>query len=106
MDGDSEKKNPDGGPTIIKPEISDEVADGIYANIVAVTFSPAEFVIDFGRAVPGRSNFKVLSRIIIAPLNAKQLLLNLADQMKRFEKQFGEIKPPARVPKEPTGFKQ
>jgi len=103
---DSEKKRPRGEHAIMQPEISDEVADGVYANIAAVTFSPAEFVIDFGRAVPGRPNFKVMSRIIASPLNAKQLMLNLTEQIKRFEQQFGEIKIPPRIPSAPPGFKQ
>ncbi len=93
--------------TIMQPDIPDEVADGVYANITAVVFSPAEFVLDFGRVVPGRQNFKVMSRIICAPLNAKQLLMNLSEQVRRYEQQFGEIKLPPRVaPGAPPGFKQ
>lgn len=88
-------------------EIRDDVADGTYANVANIVYSPVEFIFDFGRTVPGRQNIKVLSRIITTPVHAKQFLLNLTQSIERFEQQFGEIRiPHSNLPDGPPGFKQ
>ena len=104
-DDKKKKREPEEG--LVQPEMSDEVADGTYANVAQVVFSPAEFVFDFGRAVPGRRGFKIISRIITTPLHAKQILMTLSENVSRFEEQFGEIKLPQRPPAgHPEGFRQ
>jgi hypothetical protein len=104
---DEEKKPREPERPVLEPEIADDVADGTYANVAQIVFSPAEFVFDFGRAVPGRAGFKIISRIITTPLHAKQFLLTLSENVSRFENQFGEIKmPPRPEPLGPEGFKQ
>ena len=104
---ENKKKKLEPEEDIIQPEMTEEVADGTYANVAQVVFSPAEFVFDFGRAVPGRRGFKILSRIITTPLHAKQILMTLSENVSRFEEQFGEIKMPQRPgPGHPEGFRQ
>jgi hypothetical protein len=104
-DEKGKKSEPEEG--FVQPEMSEEVADGTYANVAQVVFSPAEFVFDFGRAVPGRHGFKIVSRIITTPLHAKQILLTLSENVARFEEQFGEIKLPQRPASgHVEGFKQ
>jgi hypothetical protein len=106
MADDKKRKHEQERP-MIEPEISEDVADGEYSNVAQIVFSPAEFVFDFGRAVPGRAGFKIISRIITTPLHAKQLLATLTENVTRFEEQFGEIKMPQRPgPGGPEGFKQ
>ena len=34
-------------------ELSEDVAEGVYSNLAVITHSPAEFVIDFIRIMPG-----------------------------------------------------
>lgn len=46
-------------------EISEEVAEGSYANLAIITHSHAEFVIDFVNVMPGTPKSKVKSRIIL-----------------------------------------
>lgn len=104
---EGKKGKPQPERPLVEPEIPEEVADGAYANVAQIVFSPAEFVFDFGRAVPGRAGFKIISRIITTPLHAKQFLLTLSENVSRFEEQFGEIKIPRQpAPGEPDGFKQ
>jgi len=104
---DDKKKKPEPEEGLVQPEMSDDVADGTYANVAQVVFSPAEFVFDFGRAVPGRRGFKIISRIITTPLHAKQILMTLSENVSRFEEQFGEIKMPQRpAPGHLEDFKQ
>jgi len=76
----------------IQIELSDEIAQGIYSNLAIIAHSASEFVVDFVRVVPGLPKAKVQSRIILTPEHAKRLMLALADNVKKFESQNGEIK--------------
>ena len=76
----------------INIELGEAEAEGTYSNLVLITHSPAEFVLDFTRVLPGKPKAKVYSRIIMAPQHAKSLLRALGDNVKKYEAQFGEIK--------------
>jgi hypothetical protein len=56
----------------LKIELGEKEAEGIYSNLAIITHSPAEFVIDFTRVVPGVPKAKVLSRIITTPQHGHQ----------------------------------
>lgn len=73
-------------------DLPEEVAEGIYSNLAVIAHSNSEFVIDFLRLVPNVPKAKVKSRIILTPQHAKRLLKALADNVNKFEKQFGPIK--------------
>lgn len=75
----------------INIELNDEVASGIYSNLAIITHSPGEFVSDFIQLMPGVPKGKVKSRIIMTPQNAKRFLGALADNIHRYEQQFGNI---------------
>lgn len=72
--------------------LDDTVAQGEYINFANIIHSPSEFIIDLGRMVPGRSDVKVFSRIIMTPLHTKQLLSALAQNLAIFEEKHGEIR--------------
>lgn len=76
----------------INIELTDEAAEGVYSNLAVITHSPAEFVVDFVRVMPGVPKAKVKSRIIITPQHAKRLMRALADNIQKFESQHGPIK--------------
>ena len=76
----------------IKIELDDNVGQGEYVNLAIVTHSPAEFVMDFIRVLPGMTKSKVKSRIIMAPMHAITLMMALQDNIRKFESKFGEIK--------------
>ena len=80
----------------INIELDEKVSSGEYANFVVVTHSPAEFVMDFTRILPGVPKAKVHSRIIMAPQHAKAFLGALNENIKKFESKHGEIKLPNR----------
>ena len=69
----------------IQIELTDEVAQGVYANLAVIAHSPSEFILDFIRIVPGTLKAKVQSRIILTPDNAKRLLSALQDNIRKFE---------------------
>ncbi|OLY93579.1 Protein of unknown function [Cnuella takakiae] len=73
-------------------EISEEVAEGQYANLAIITHSHAEFVIDFVNVMPGTPKSKVKSRIIVTPQHAKRFMNALAENVQRYEAANGPIK--------------
>ncbi len=75
----------------INIEISEEVAEGSYANLAIITHSHAEFVIDFVNVMPGTPKSKVKSRIIFTPMHAKRFLKALEDNVNRYESANGTI---------------
>ena len=72
--------------------LDDQTAEGQYINFANIIHSPSEFVIDLGRMMPGRTDVKIFSRIIMTPLHTKQLLEALAQNISLFEQKFGEIR--------------
>ena len=88
----------------IKIELDDNIGQGEYVNLAIVTHSPAEFVMDYIRVLPGMTKSKVKSRIIMAPMHAKTLMMALQDNIKKYENKFGEIKV-AKGTGNPTNFK-
>lgn len=73
-------------------EVGEKEAEGIYSNLAVIGHSPNEFILDFVRVMPGAPKSKVQARIIMTPAHAKMLQKSLEDNLKKFEKQFGEIK--------------
>jgi hypothetical protein len=76
----------------IKVELGEKEAEGVYANLAMILHSPTEVIIDFARIMPRLPKAKVKARIIMTPMNAKLLQQALTDNLKQFEKKFGEIK--------------
>ncbi|MBS1575452.1 MAG: DUF3467 domain-containing protein [Bacteroidetes bacterium] len=79
-------------PNQLNIEISEEVAEGNYANLAIITHSHAEFVIDFVNVMPGTPKSKVKSRIILTPQHAKRFMKALSENVSRFEAANGSIK--------------
>src|ERR1700748_1396914 len=78
-------------PNQLNIEISEEVAEGEYANLAIITHSQAEFVIDFVNVMPGTPKSKVKSRIILTPQHAKRFMKALTENVARFEAASGKI---------------
>src|SRR5258705_10544241 len=66
-------------------EISEEMADGSYANLAIITHSHAEFVIDFVNVMPGTPKSKVKARIIFTPMHAKRFMRAMQENIDRYE---------------------
>src|SRR6266542_6229773 len=79
-------------PNQLNIEITEEVAEGSYANLAIITHSHAEFVIDFVNVMPGTPKSKVKSRIILTPQHAKRLMKALTENIGRYEVTNGPIK--------------
>lgn len=76
----------------INIELSEEMAEGVYANLAMIAHSNTEFVIDFIRLMPGVPKAKVKSRVILTPEHAQRLLTALQDNIAKYEDNFGAIR--------------
>ncbi len=79
-------------PVAVKVTIDEPTAQGHYVNFANILHNPTEFVLDFGRAVPGRPDVKIVSRILTTPFHAKQLLRALRENIELYERSYGEIR--------------
>ena len=79
-------------PNQLNIEISEEVAEGSYANLAIITHSHAEFVVDFVNVMPGTPKSKVKSRIIFTPMHAKRFMKAMIENIQRYEDANGHIK--------------
>jgi hypothetical protein len=75
----------------INIELSEEVAEGTYANLAIITHSQAEFIVDFVNMMPGVPKARVKSRIIMTPQHTKRLFRALKENIMKFEAMHGEI---------------
>jgi|TARA_B110000977_G_scaffold92534_1_gene122598 hypothetical protein len=85
-------------------ELPEELAQGFYSNLAVVNHSPTEFVVDFISMMPGMPKAKVKSRVILTPQHAKRLLVALADNVKKYESQYGAIKDAGKQQQVPLTF--
>ena len=72
-------------------ELTEDVAEGIYSNLVMIAHSPEEFILDFIRVMPGVPKARVKSRIVVTPQHAKRLLAALEENIGRYEASHGPI---------------
>lgn len=72
-------------------EIPEEEASGTYSNLVMITHSASEFILDFISVMPGVPKAKVARRMVLTPDHAKRLAGALMENVKRFEEEHGQI---------------
>lgn len=88
----------------INIELGEKEAEGTYSNLAIITHSPAEFVIDFTRILPGVPKARVQARIIMTPQHTKLLMNALRDNIQKYEDKFSEIKIFGEETTNPFGF--
>jgi hypothetical protein len=103
--GAMNQEKPEKKGTPVQVEIDPKEAEGIYSNLVLLSHSASEFILDFARILPGTKKAKVYSRIIMTPQNAVSLHKALQGNIERFESQFGKIRIGDTTSKGDIGFK-
>jgi len=83
---------PDPKSVPVKVTIDEATAEGHYVNFANILHNPTEFVLDFGRVVPGRPDVKVMARVLMTPYHAKQLARALQQNIEIYERNYGEIR--------------
>jgi len=85
----------------IKIKFTDDVLRGVYANLMQITHTREEFVLDFANVFPPGGI--VTSRVIVSPGHLKRIVKALSENMKKYEGKFGPVEE-AKGPGE-IGFK-
>ena len=81
---------PTAGPKL-QVQIDDDVAQGVYSNLVLLNHTENEFVLDFAFIQPSNGRAKVRTRVISSPRHTKRLLQALQKNLERYEERFGAI---------------
>jgi|AMWB02.1.fsa_nt_gi hypothetical protein len=66
----------------------------LFVNMVRISHTPGEFILDFSSILPGLTDPKVDARLVLSPLGFKMVTAALNENLRRFESTFGEIKVP------------
>jgi hypothetical protein len=96
----SDQPAPPALPTPNQQQMAIEIPanlEAVYTNFALITHSPSEVVIDFARVLPNTPKTRVYARIVMTPLNAKLLLRALADNLNKYEAQYGQIVMPTNL---------
>jgi hypothetical protein len=78
-------------PQSLQIKTGDEMSRGRYSNNMLITHTPEEFVIDWLLNSPG--GMHLVSRVIVSPGHVKRIIGVLQDNMGKYEKRFGAVKP-------------
>lgn len=77
----------------INVKITDETLKGSYSNQMVVSHTKEEFVLDFMNIAffPPPGQGVVTAKIITNPAHFKRMVAAMADNLKKYEEQFGKI---------------
>jgi len=75
----------------LQVQIDEDVAQGLYSNLVLLNHTENEFVLDFAFIQPSNGRAKVRTRVISSPRHTKRLLHALQKNLERYEERFGAI---------------
>ncbi len=75
--------------TTVEVAVDAEIAQGRYANHVAVQHTPEEFILDFIFLRPPQGTLN--ARVILHPSHCKRFLQALQDNLRNYEETFGEV---------------
>lgn len=88
----------------IQIKLTDEIMPGVPANMMGVSHTKEEFVLDFMNVYPAQGQGIVTSRVIVTPSHMKRIAAAIADNLKKYEAQFGKIEESA-APSNEIGFR-
>ena len=77
-------------PNQIQIKADDKKLAGNYANMMQVSHTKEEFILDFVSLFPPSG--QLVSRILVSPAHAKRMMAALEENIKRYESQFDKIK--------------
>jgi hypothetical protein len=70
-------------------KVGDEELKGRYSNLLRVTHTREEFILDFINAVPPQAI--VTARLVASPGHLKRIVRALAENLERYEKTYGPL---------------
>lgn len=75
----------------IQIKIDEELASGVYANMVMAHHTDAEFTLDFLHLQPQAPLAKVRARVITSPRHVRRLIQVLQDALGKYEAAHGPV---------------
>jgi Protein of unknown function (DUF3467) len=88
--------------TSLQVKAGDEELKGRYANLMQVSHTAEEFLLDFYLLHPPAG--QLAARIVTSPGHLKRIVAALQDNLKKYESQFGKVEA-ANEPSGEFGFK-
>ncbi|MEE9217984.1 MAG: DUF3467 domain-containing protein [Acidobacteriota bacterium] len=76
-------------PGQIPIKMSDDMLGGVYANLLLVSHTREEFVLDFVSLFPGGGRLN--ARVITSPGHLKRILKAVEDNLNKYEATFGKV---------------
>lgn len=80
----------------IPVQLGEKEAQGVYANLVLISHSSSEFVLDFAKMLPGLQRATVQARVVMTPQHTKLFLRALEENISKYEEKHGAIRLPDR----------
>lgn len=77
-------------PPPIQISTLDETSRGRYSNLLLITHSMDEFMLDWILSSPNGAH--LVSRIVVSPAHAKRVIEALTVNLKQYEDKFGPVK--------------
>jgi hypothetical protein len=74
----------------IKVKLQDQLVGGVYANGLQISHTREEFIMDFLMIAPPTGT--VTARVITSPGHMKRILSAMAENIKKYEEKFGQIR--------------
>jgi hypothetical protein len=94
-------------PVQVQIKADEKELVGQYANLAMIHHTTEEFTLNFIYVFPNMPQGKLLASVIVSPGHAKRLLQALAENISRYEAQFGKIREAPQPPTPPSvGFVQ
>lgn len=94
----AEREAPKGIPV----NFPDSLKGGVYSNVMMVTHTKEEFVLDFMMVMPPAGS--VTARVVISPGHMKRMISVLTENISKYEKNFGRLTAAEEPPKPTIGF--
>ena len=85
----------------IQIKAQDEELKGKYSNLMQITHTQEEFVLDFFLVIPPQGT--LTSRVIMNPGHVKRMIRALQDNIEKYEGKFGKVAE-AQAPEAPLCF--
>lgn len=87
----------------VKVTFPEGLKGGVYSNLMVVTHTREEFVLDFMMVVPPVG--AVNARVIISPGHLKRMISALVQNVGKYEEHFGRLTAAEEPPKPTIGFR-
>ena len=75
----------------IQIKADEKELQGAYSNLVMIHHNAEEFTLNFIYVFPNAPQGKLMTSVIVSPAHAKRLVRALAENVGRYESQFGPI---------------